>query len=300
MPLFECVPNISEGRDVAMVAAFAATVAAIPGVGLLDHTSDPAHHRSVLTFVGDARALEEAAVALAEHAARAIDLRRHEGVHPRVGALDVVPFVPLRDVTMPDAIGLARRVGERIARAVGVPVFLYQHAATRPERRRLEVIRRGGLEGLARRMHDDGWAPDFGPATPHPAAGVTIVGARDLLVAWNLDLETDDVAIAKAIAREIRESAGGLPGLKALGLALAHRGRAQVSMNLTDFRTTPMHVVFERVEGAAGRYGTRIHDSEIIGLVPREALMASAPHAPLLWERHAHQVLEDRLDACNL
>jgi glutamate formiminotransferase/formiminotetrahydrofolate cyclodeaminase len=299
MPLFECIPNISEGRDAAIVDALAETVGRIEGVRLLDRTSDPAHHRSVLTFAGDAPHLADAAVALAAHAVQLIDLRRHVGIHPRVGALDVVPFVPLRDATMADAVALSRRVGERIGR-LGVPVFLYEHAASRPERRRLELIRQGGLDGLTHRMHEENWAPDFGPAAPHPAAGVAIVGARDLLVAWNLDLETSDLAIAKAIAREIRASSGGLPGVKALGLALAHRGRAQVSMNVTDFRAAPMHIVFERVEQAARARGTRIHDSEIIGLVPREALAEAAQHVPLLGERHAAQVLEDRLAACGL
>jgi glutamate formiminotransferase len=296
MPLLECIPNVSEGRDAARVAALADTVSRVDGVRLLDRTSDPAHHRSVLTFVGEAQPLEEAAVALAAHTARLIDLSQHAGIHPRVGALDVVPFVPLRDATMADAIALANRVAARIG-ALGVPVFLYQHAATRPERRRLEQIRRGGLDGLARRMREGGWTPDFGPALPHPSAGVTVVGARDLLVAWNLDLETDDLAVASAIARDIRESSGGLRSVKALGLYLPHRGRAQVSMNLTDFRVTPMHAVYERVARTAGQLGTRIHDSEIIGLVPREALAAAAPHVPFLAERHRGQVLEDRIEA---
>jgi glutamate formiminotransferase / formiminotetrahydrofolate cyclodeaminase len=297
--LFECIPNISEGRDAAIVDALAETVSRIEGVRLLDRTSDPAHHRSVLTFAGDAPRLADAAVALVEHAVRLIDLRRHAGIHPRVGAVDVVPFVPLRDATMADALALSIEVGERIGR-LGVPVFLYEHAASRPERSRLELIRRGGLDGLTHRMRAENWAPDFGPAAPHPAAGVAIVGARDLLVAWNLDLETNDLAIARAIAREIRASSGGLPGVKALGLYLPHRRRAQVSMNLTDFRVTPMHVVYERVAGAAERLGTRIHDSEIIGLVPREALAEAARHVPLLGERHRDQVLEDRIEACGL
>lgn len=295
MPLFECVPNISEGRDATTIAALAEVVGATRGVRLLDRTSDPAHHRTVFTFVGDGPSVADAAVALAERTAQLVDLRRHDGIHPRVGALDVVPFVPLRDASMDDAVAVARDAAARIAERIGAPVFLYEHAAVRPERRQLEVIRRGGLDALTDRMRTPEWAPDFGPAAPHPSAGVVIAGARDLLVAWNLDLETADVGIAQAIARDIRASNGGFAGLKAIGLWLAHRGRAQVSMNLTDFRVTPMHVVFERVQQAAEAHDTRIHDSEIIGLVPRAALAAAAPHAPFLAERHAGQVLEDRL-----
>lgn len=298
-PLIECIPNVSDGRHPAVVDALADAVSAVPGVRLLDRTSDPTHHRSVLTLAGDPSGLESAVLALAEAAVRTIDLREHEGVHPRVGALDVVPFVPLRDATMADAVALAQRVGARVAERVGTPVFLYQQAATRADNRRLDHIRRGGLDGLARRMRE-GWTPDYGPSTPHPSAGVTVVGARELLIAWNLDLETDDVAIARAIAREVRESSGGLFGVRALGLALAHRGRAQVSMNVTDHRATPMHVVFARVADAARRLGTRIHDSEIIGLVPRDALTLAAAHVPMLGARHAHQVLEDRLEAAGL
>jgi glutamate formiminotransferase / formiminotetrahydrofolate cyclodeaminase len=300
MPLIECIPNISEGRREAVVAALADVVSSVDGVCLLDRTADPSHHRAVLTFVGEPAAIEDAVTALATAAVQAIDLREHVGVHPRVGALDVVPFVPMRGATMDDAIAVARRVGARLAAAIGVPIFLYQHAATRPERRRLEDIRRGGLDGLARRMVDEGWRPDFGPAQPHPSAGATVVGARDPLVAWNLNLATADVAIARAIAREIRERSGGLTGLRALGLLLAHRGLAQVSMNLTDHHATPMHVVFARVSEAAARLGTHIVESEIIGLVPREALLDAAQRAPQLAAWHAHQILEDRIVACGL
>jgi glutamate formiminotransferase len=298
MPLIECIPNISEGRREAVVAALADVVASVDGVSLLDRTADPSHHRSVLTFVGEPAPIEEAVMALATATAQAIDLREHAGVHPRVGALDVVPFVPLRGATMDDAIAVARRVGARLAAEIGIPIFLYQHAATRPERRRLEEIRRGGLDGLTRRMAEEGWRPDFGPARPHPSAGVTVVGARDPLVAWNLNLATSDVAIARTIAREIRESSGGLPGLRALGLWLAHRALAQVSMNLTDHHVTPMHVVFGRVSDAAARLGTAVVESEIIGLVPRAALADAREHAPALWTWHAHQILEDRIARC--
>lgn len=300
MPLIECIPNISEGRREATIARLAEAASSVEGVSLLDCTSDPSHHRTVFSFVGEPAALESAVLALAAAAVREIDLRQHVGVHPRVGALDVVPFVPIRDATMADCVALARRTGERLASQLGVPVFLYQEAASRPERRRLEAIRAGGLEGLTRRMADSAWLPDFGPSSPHPAAGVTIMGARGPLVAWNLNLATDDVHAARAVAREIRESSGGLPGLKALGIALAHRGLAQVSMNLTDYQTTPMHVVFARVSEAAARQGTSVLESEIIGLVPRDALAAARLPEPRLWTWHAHQILEDRMAACGL
>jgi glutamate formiminotransferase len=300
MPLIECIPNVSVGRRADVIAALANAVSAVDGIVLLDRTSDPSHDRSVLTFAGEPGPLEDAVLALAEGACAAIDLRTHAGVHPRIGALDVVPFVPLRDTTVGECVTLAQRVGARLASTLGLPVFLYQRAATRPDRQRLEEIRRGGLAGLTERMRDGSLPPDFGPPAPHPTAGATVVGARGPLVAWNLNLATDDLHVARVIAREIRERHGGLPGLKALGLPLAHRGLAQVSMNLTDYRATPMHVVYARVAAAAERLGTRILESEIIGLVPREALADTQAHAPELWDWHAHQILEDRLDARGL
>jgi glutamate formiminotransferase/formiminotetrahydrofolate cyclodeaminase len=300
MPLIECIPNVSDGRRAGVIAALANAVSAVDGIVLLDRTSDPSHDRSVLTFAGEPGPLEDAVLALAVGACEAIDLRTHAGVHPRIGALDVVPFVPLRDTTVGECVTLARRVGARLASTVGLPVFLYQQAATSPDRQRLEEIRRGGLAGLAERMRDGSLPPDFGPPAPHPTAGATVVGARGPLVAWNLNLATDDLHVARAIAREIRERHGGLPGLKALGLPLGHRGLAQVSMNLTDYRATPMHLVYARVAAAAERLGTRILESEIIGLVPRDALAETQAHAPELWDWHAHQILEDRLEARGL
>lgn len=238
---------------------------------------------------------------MARIAVRDIDLSRHAGVHPRVGALDVVPFVPLRDATMADCVALATRTAAALAAKLDLPVFLYQEAATRPARARLEHVRAGGLAGLTQRMaHDPAWQPDYGPARPHPTAGATVVGARRFLVAWNLNLDATDLAVARAIARDIRESNGGLPGLKAMGVALAHRNLTQVSMNLTDFERTPMHLVFQRVLEAARRCGARLVESEIIGLVPRAALTAARPHVPDLWMWHADQVLEDRLAAHGL
>jgi len=301
MPLIECVPNLSEGRRLDVVDALAGAVSSVDGVHLLDRTSDPSHHRSVLTFAGEPSTIEEAVIALARTAVSLIDLGQHQGVHPRVGALDVVPFVPLRDASMEACVALARRAGQQIASELHVPVFLYQEAASRDERRRLERVRSGGLEGLAARMAGvAAWRPDYGPPSPHLTAGVTVVGARRVLVAWNLDLESGDVSVARTIAREIRESGGGYPGLKAMGVALAHRGIAQVSMNLTDYERTPMSIVFAHVVEAARRLGTRVAGSEIIGLVPRAALEAARRDAPGLWTCHAHQILEDRLEACGL
>lgn len=300
MPLIECVPNLSEGRNQAVVDVLAAAVATVTGVHLLDRSSDPSHHRSVLTFVGEPPDVERAVVELATQALRTIDLRTHVGVHPRIGALDVVPLVPLRGATMADCVTLARSTAARLASTCDVPVFLYQHAASAPARQRLEHIRAGGLDGLAQRMLGDRWRPDYGPAALHPTGGATVVGARGFLIAWNLNLETSDLGVARAIARDVRESTGGLPAVKALGVALAHRGLAQVSMNLTDYQTTPMHVVFARVAESARRLGTRIAESEIIGLVPHAALAAARPHVTELWRWHADRVLEERLAALGL
>ena len=295
--LVECVPNFSEGRNEETLRALAAAVTAVPHVALLDQQRDRDHHRSVLTFVGTPEAVAEAAVALARVAAARIDLRQHQGAHPRVGAMDVVPFVPIRGVTMEDCAELARRVGERIGTELGIPVFLYERAASRPERARLENVRRGGLDGLAARMQQAAWRPDFGPSTLHPSAGAAVVGARPVLIAYNVNLETTDLAVAKTIARKVRQSSGGLPCVKAIGVALPSRRLVQVSMNLTNYEETPLHVAFEAVRREAAQHQVRIAGSEVIGLMPQRALIQAAECFLKLEGFDSGQVLEARMES---
>jgi glutamate formiminotransferase len=297
--LIQAIPNVSEGRDPARLDRLADVVAA-SGATLLDRTADPSHHRAVFTFAADDVTIARAAIALARAAVTEIDLAAHAGVHPRIGALDVLPFVPLGSATMADAVAVAHAVGREIGEALGVPVLLYEAASRPPHRRSLEAIRRGGLAGLAARLHEPAWTPDYGPAALHPTAGAMAVGARGPLVAWNLVLDRPDLALARRIARIIRTSNGGLPCLKALGLPLAHTGQVQVSMNLTDYRTTSMAEVFTAVEIEAARGGATIAESELVGLIPRAALDDFATVAPELAARHRDAVLEDRLAAKGL
>jgi glutamate formiminotransferase/glutamate formiminotransferase/formiminotetrahydrofolate cyclodeaminase len=276
--LIECVPNVSEGRDETVLQTLAEAVRSVPGVALLHRTMDPDHHRAVLTFAGAPKPVAEAAFCVAREAIRRIDLTRHHGVHPRVGAVDVIPFVPLQHVTLGDCVEIARHVGQRIGAELDIPVFLYERTATRPNRVPLESIRRGGLPGLAGRMTTDleNWRPDFGPAALHPTAGATVVGARPLLVAFNINLRTQDLAHAQAIARAVRASGGGLPCVKAIGVPLPSRGLVQVAINVTDVERAPLHRVFDAVQQEAAARHVEIVDSELIGLVPRAAL-AEAP-----------------------
>ena len=297
--MIEAIPNVSEGRDGARLDRFAAAIAA-SGATLLDRTADPSHHRAVFTFAADRPAVERAAVALVTAVTAELDLRTHAGVHPRIGALDVLPFVPLGSASMDDAVAVAHAVGRTIGESLGIPVFLYEAASRPPHRRSLEAIRRGGLEGLNARLHEPAWTPDYGPRTLHPTAGAIAVGARGPLVAWNLVLDRPDLSLARRIARTIRTSNGGLPCLKALGLPLAHTGQVQVSMNLTDYRATSMAEGFTAVGIEAARGGASIAGSEIIGLVPRAALDDFEAVAPTLAAPHRAQVLEDRLAAHGL
>jgi glutamate formiminotransferase / formiminotetrahydrofolate cyclodeaminase len=295
--LVECIPNFSEGRLPDTVRALVAAVRAVPNVFLLDEEMDTDHHRSVLTFAGKPDAVAEAAFQCTRIATDLIDLRRHQGGHPRIGATDVIPFVPIRGVTMEDCVGLATRLGERIGRELSIPVFLYERAASRAERTNLEAIRRGGVEGLAARMGTDlTWAPDFGPPQLHRSAGATVVGARPPLIAYNVNLRTDDIGIAKSIAKTVRFSSGGLPSVKAIGVELASRRLVQVSMNLTSYEDTPIHVAFDAVRREADRLGVQIADSELIGLVPQQALIQAAEFSLKLECFDPSQVLETRLD----
>lgn len=295
--LVECVPNFSEGRNARTVRALVDAVRNVKGVFVLDEEMDHDHHRAVLTFVGEPDAVAEAAFQAARMAVSLIDLRLHQGGHPRVGATDVVPFVPIRGVTMDECVQLARKLGGRIGGELAVPVYLYERAATRPERVNLEVIRRGGPQGLAARMEaDPAWRPDFGPLQLHPSAGATIVGARLPLIAFNVNLQTDDLAVAKTIAKTVRFSGGGLPHVKAIGVELASRRLVQVSINLTNFEETPLQVAFEAVREEAERRGVRVCSSELIGLVPQQALVMAAEFFLKLERFDPTQVLETRLE----
>jgi glutamate formiminotransferase len=291
-PLFEAVPNFSEGRDEGKISRITAAVRDVGNVGVLDLHSDPDHNRSVLTFAGGEEAVLEAAVALARACADEIDLAAQTGQHPRMGALDVLPFVPLEGATLEGAVGLARKAGERIG-SIGLPVYLYEAAATAPHRRNLADVRRGGYEGLAARIEDPRWRPDFGPQELDPRKGAVAVGARRFLVAFNAYLDTGDVEVARAVARQVRERDGGLPGVKALGLKVG--GRAQVSMNLTDLEKTPMPIVLEAVRSAAAERGASVASTEVVGLAPLEALVQIARHYLKLQKLETGHVLEARL-----
>ena len=293
--IIESIPNVSEGRRLDVVDGMADAIRAVSTIRLLNYSSDPSHNRSVFTMVGDAPSVERAILTLVERAAEAIDLRTQQGVHPRLGAVDVVPFVPIADATMDDCVGLAKRVGAIIAGRFQIPVYLYEEASARPWRKHLEDIRRGQFEGLTAKMATEGWAPDFGPAAPHPTAGVTVVGARRALIAYNINLKTDRLDVARTIARKVRFSSGGFPFVKAMGVALEHLGIVQVSMNLTNFEKTPIFRVFETVKREAARYGVAILESEIVGLVPSAALTGAAEFYLQLEGFNADQVLENKL-----
>jgi len=291
-PLFEAVPNFSEGRDETKIGRIVSAVGAVDGVRVLDLHSDPDHNRSVLTFAGEEGPLLEAAAALAEACAAEIDLSSQTGEHPRMGALDVLPFVPLEGATLEDAVRIARKAGERIGSS-GIPVYLYEAAASAPHRRNLADVRRGGYEGLATRMRDPLWKPDHGPAKLDPRKGAVAVGARPFLVAFNAYLDTDDVEVAKLVAREVRERDGGLPGVKALGLKVG--GRAQVSMNLTDLDRTSMAAALEAVRSAAAGHGASVESTELVGLVTLEAILQVARHHLKLRGLERAQVVEAAL-----
>jgi glutamate formiminotransferase len=295
MAVIECIPNVSEGRRPEVIAAMADAIARVPTVRLLDQQSDTSHNRSVFTLAGDAAGVEAAVLALYERAIADIDLRTHRGEHPRLGAVDVVPFVPIEGVTMNDCVALAKRVGDEVARRFNLPVFLYEEAASTPARKNLEDIRRGEFEGLAQKMSTPEWAPDFGPAAPHPSAGATVVGARMALIAYNINLATNRLDVAKKIAAAIRQSSGGYRFVKAAGFMLEDRGIVQVSMNLTNYEKTPIFRVFETVKREAERYGVAILESEIVGLVPSAALAAAAQFYLQIEGFNSDQILENKL-----
>ena len=294
--LIECIPNVSEGRRDDVVAAIAAAaVKAAPGVVLLDRTSDPDHNRSVLTFLGDGEPLVAAMTALVEASLGAIDLRNHKGAHPRLGAVDVIPFVPVRGATAAECVVLAKSLGKTLAERFDLPVYLYEDAASSAERQNLATIRKGEFEGLAKKMQDPAWKPDFGPSAPHPSGGAVVVGARAPLIAYNINLATADLAVADRIAKAIRHLSGGYRFVKAMGVKLEARGQVQVSINMTNFEKTPLHRVFETVRSEAERHGVAVVGSEIVGLVPQAALLAAAGHFLRLEADPGPQVLENKL-----
>lgn len=297
-PLIECVPNFSEGRDARKVQAIVQAILDGPEVFLLDQTSDPDHNRSVVTFVATEPSAAEAALRGIGRAAELIDMNAHRGVHPRIGAADVVPFIPLLGARMETCVGIARRVAGETARRFGIPAYLYDEAAFRPDRRQLEMVRRGQFEELRERIQTDpGRLPDFGEPRLHPTAGAAAIGARDLLIAFNINLTSPEVSLARLIARKIRASTGGLPSIKALGLYLPSRNLAQVSINLTDFKITPLATIFEAVRRESAALGTGILETEIIGLVPRAAVKESDTAGCNITNFRADLVLENRLAA---
>ena len=293
--LVECVPNFSEGRRPEVIEAIVAPFRSRRGVSLLDWRADADHNRLVVSLAGEPGPLQEALLESAKAAIACIDLRLHEGAHPRIGAVDVIPFVPLRGISMEDCVTLARGFGRRFSRETGVPVYLYEEAALRPERRRLEAVRRGQFEALREEIARPDRAPDFGQARVHPSAGATAIGARRFLVAFNVNLATADLDVAKSIARTVRESGGGMPHVKAVGVALKERGMVQVSMNVTDHEKAPLHLVLEAVRSEAGRRGVAVAETELYGLAPAAALLDSAAHYLQLAGFTRDQAIELRL-----
>jgi glutamate formiminotransferase len=278
-PVLECVPNVSEGRTPSVIDRLARAVTKVAGVRLASVHIDPDHHRSVFTFLGAPEPVQAAALSLARAVFETVDMQSHHGIHPRLGALDVLPFVPLRDLTMADAVTVARSVAARLAADHALPVYLYGAAATAPGRRSLLAVRAGQYEGLPTRLADPSWRPDFGPARFDPRRGAVLVGARDVLVAFNVWLDTDDASAARAIARAVRESSGGLPALQAMGGRLERRGIAQVAMNLLDYRVTSLPRAFDAVRSEAARRGVGVRRGELVGLAPRAAFAGRSPES---------------------
>ena len=297
--LVECVPNFSEGRKPETIARLAAAIASIETACVLDTHIDPDHNRSVITFVASADKVVDAAVTVVAMAASVIDMRTHQGVHPRLGATDVLPFVPIQGITLDDCAGLAHQAGERIAQELSIPVFFYERAALKAERVNLEDVRRGALELLREQIAvEPGRAPDCGPLVVHETAGAIAVGARPFLIAFNVNLKTADVTVARKIARTIRARHGGLPFVKALGFELSTRGLVQVSMNLVNYESTGMTEAYNAVLDEAARLNVEISSTEIVGLVPQKALDRSAAYFEKLENFSEDKILENRLRAC--
>ena len=276
--LVQCIPNFSEGQNQEIINALVAVATSVPGVSLLDHSSDTSHNRSVFTLVGDPDGIAEVAFQLTKLASEKIDMTKHKGEHPRMGATDVVPFVPVKDVTVEECIEISKKVAERINKELSIPVFLYEDSASSPGRVNLATVRKGQSEGMVEKLQQPEWAPDYGDRKPHPTAGVVAVGARMPLVAFNVNLSTSDVTIANNIAKIIRGSSGGFKYCKGIGVMLEERNVAQVSMNMVNYEGTPLYRVFEMIRVEAARYGVHIIGSEVIGLTPAKALVDCAEY----------------------
>jgi len=295
--LVESVPNISEGRDQAVIAKLTAGLQAVPQVALLDVHVDPDHHRSVFTIVGEPEAMGTALFRLVQQAQQLIDIRQHQGAHPRIGVVDVLPWIPLQGVSMEDCVAYAKDLGARVGQELEIPVYLYEQASCVPSRAKLETIRRGGVSALQARMKTDSeWHPDFGPPLIHPTAGAIAVGARFFLIAFNVVLQSEDLEVAGHIAKAIRTSNGGLPFVKAMGVPLLSRQLVQVSMNLTDFRKTSLRMAFDAVKREAHRFGVDIVESEIVGLVPQVAWDEKLLYDLKLTSMGSNPIIEHRLE----
>lgn len=294
--IVECVPNISEGRNEEIIQAVLDKVRQTPGVTLLDYSSDANHNRTVITYIGDPQGVANATVALAREAVARIDLNHHQGEHPRMGAVDVIPFIPVKEMDKAECIALSKEVAKRIWEEAALPVFLYEDSASAPNRVNLAAIRKGQFEGMAQKVQEPEWAPDFGGRAIHPTGGVVAVGARMPLIAYNINLSTSDLSIASALAKIIRRSSGGFDCVKALGVMLEDRQIAQVSINMTDFNRTPLHRVVELVRAEARRWGVTIVGTEIVGLTPMNALIDAAEYYLQLenFDRD-RQVLENHI-----
>ncbi|HEP6874675.1 TPA: glutamate formimidoyltransferase [Streptococcus pyogenes] len=294
--IVECIPNFSEGQNQAVIDGLVATAKSIPGVTLLDYSSDASHNRSVFTLVGDDQSIQEAAFQLVKYASENIDMTKHHGEHPRMGATDICPFVPIKDITTQECVEISKQVAERINRELGIPIFLYEDSATRPERQNLAKVRKGQFEGMPEKLLEEDWAPDYGDRKIHPTAGVTAVGARMPLVAFNVNLDTDNIDIAHKIAKIIRGSGGGYKYCKAIGVMLEDRHIAQVSMNMVNFEKCSLYRTFETIKFEARRYGVNVIGSEVIGLAPAKALIDVAEYYLQVEDFDYHkQVLENHL-----
>ncbi|HER2790981.1 TPA: glutamate formimidoyltransferase [Streptococcus pyogenes] len=294
--IVECIPNFSESQNQAVIDGLVATAKSIPGVTLLDYSSDASHNRSVFTLVGDDQSIQEAAFQLVKYASENIDMTKHHGEHPRMGATDVCPFVPIKDITTQECVEISKQVAERINRELGIPIFLYEDSATRPERQNLAKVRKGQFEGMPEKLLEEDWAPDYGDRKIHPTAGVTAVGARMPLVAFNVNLDTDNIDIAHKIAKIIRGSGGGYKYCKAIGVMLEDRHIAQVSMNMVNFEKCSLYRTFETIKFEARRYGVNVIGSEVIGLAPAKALIDVAEYYLQVEDfDYNKQILENHL-----
>ncbi|MGX6978323.1 glutamate formimidoyltransferase [Vagococcus elongatus] len=294
--LVECIPNFSEGRDESVINGLVETAKSVSGVTLLDYSSDASHNRSVFTLVGDVEGIQEAAFNLVKFASEHIDMTKHKGEHPRMGATDVVPFVPIKDMTIEECVEISKKVAKRINDELHIPIFLYEASAVSSDRVNLARVRKGQFEGMPEKLLQEEWAPDFGERKIHPTAGITAVGARMPLVAFNVNLDTSDITIANKIAKIVRASGGGFKYCKGIGVMLEDRNIAQVSMNMVNFEGTPLYRVFETIRFEAQRYGVNIIGSEVIGLTPAKALIDTAEYYLKIEEfDYAKQVLENHL-----